>query len=88
MPAKPKDKPVKPALPSEPAKPEGAKAQSPKLDPTPAAPALTAKMVMSVSRLQNEVGRLSRLRVLARTNADVAWLMTQAEKRAPLADPK
>jgi hypothetical protein len=88
MPAKPKDKPVKPAPPPEPAKPEGAKAQPPKLDPVPAAPPLTAKMVMSVSRLQNEVGRLSRLKTLARTNADVAWLMTQAEKRAPLADPK
>ena len=88
MPAKPKDKPVKPAPPPETARPEGAKAQPPKLDPVPAAPPLTAKMVMSVSRLQNEVGRLSRLKTLARTNADVAWLMSRQKPEAGSQNPE
>jgi hypothetical protein len=61
-------------------------AQEPKpaaasVDPCPPAPPITAGMVAAVSRTQTEQGRLTRLRTLARSNPDVAWLLGRFESR-------
>lgn len=51
------------------------------VDPYPPAPPITASMVAAVSRAQTEQGRLTRLRTLARSNPDVAWLLGRVEAR-------
>lgn len=52
--------------------------RKPLVDPFPKAPPMTATMVMSTAKVQTEAGRLHRLRALARSNTDVAWLLNQA----------
>lgn len=51
------------------------------VDPYPPAPPITASMVAAVSQAQTEQGRLTRLRTLARSNPDVAWLLGRSESR-------
>lgn len=81
MPAKPKPKPAPPT--PAPAPVPAPAVDPPRTDQVPPAPPITAAMVQTVSRLQNEVGRLNRLRTLARTNPDVAWLMAEARRQKP-----
>jgi hypothetical protein len=55
--------------------------EKPRIDRQAPAVPQTAAVVMAMASLQSQAGRLNRLKALARTNQDVAWLMRLADPR-------